>query len=167
MPWPPAATPQPLSLCAVNRFTTIEFVNYFWGRRDRSSAGEGFINEGNDCRGFSGRPDGYSGWTCHLAVLGRLWRGHSRPAQPHGNSISIVHRVNRRPARHSPAGARSSMARPFPTSPAARQLRSRSCIGSIGDPPGELCCRAGEQGDECSTGKVAYGEDHSRPDGAH
>ena len=32
---------------------------------------------------------------------------------------------------------------------------------------GELCCRGGEQRDECSTGKVAYGEDHSRPDGAH
>jgi hypothetical protein len=31
---------------------------------------------------------------------------------------------------------------------------------------GELCCRGGERRDECSTGKVAYGEDHSRPDGA-
>src|SRR5258705_2980365 len=29
------------------------------------------------------------------ATEGRLWRGHSRPAQPHGNSISIVHRVHR------------------------------------------------------------------------
>jgi hypothetical protein len=54
------------------------------------------------------------------------------PDQPSrtATSISIVHRVHRRPA-------------------------------------GRLCCRAGEQGDECSTGKVAYGEDHSRPDGAH
>src|SRR5712672_204434 len=29
------------------------------------------------------------------ATEGGLWRGHSRPAQPHGNSISIVHRVHR------------------------------------------------------------------------
>ena len=29
------------------------------------------------------------------ATEGRLWRGHSRPAQPHGNSISIVHRVHK------------------------------------------------------------------------
>ena len=35
----------------------------------------------------------------HYREHGRLWRGHSRPAQPHGNSISIVHRVHRRPAR--------------------------------------------------------------------
>src|SRR5712671_4677727 len=51
--------------------------------------------------------------------------GHSRPAQPHGNSISIVHRVHRRPARANcvavaassvtnVAPARSPMARTIP-----------------------------------------------------
>jgi GAF domain len=46
-------------LCADNRFTTIEFINYFWARRDRSPAGEGFVYEGNDCpRIFLGAPTG-------------------------------------------------------------------------------------------------------------
>ncbi len=76
------------------------------------------------CKASIGDPHG-----THQREHGRLWRGHSRPAQPHGNSISIVHKVHRRSARHSPAGTRSSVARPFPTSPAARQLRSRSGIG--------------------------------------
>ena len=59
------------------------------------------------------------------------------------------------------------MARAIPDQPSRTATRSRSCRGSIGDRTGELCCRGGEQRDECSTGKVAYGEDHSRPDGAH
>src|SRR6476660_4671092 len=51
--------PHPCPLCAVNRFTTIEFINYFWARRDRSPAGEGFVYEGNDCpRIFLGAPTG-------------------------------------------------------------------------------------------------------------
>src|SRR5258705_10262522 len=33
-------------------------------RANRKPAGDGFVYEGNDCRGFSGRPDGYSDWTC-------------------------------------------------------------------------------------------------------
>src|SRR6185369_9021302 len=35
--------------CAINRSATIEFINYFWARRDRSPAGDGFVYEGNDC----------------------------------------------------------------------------------------------------------------------
>ena len=50
-------------------------------RANRKPAGDGFVYEGNDCRGFSGRPDGYSDWTCppkrtvrtKLAGEGRLW----------------------------------------------------------------------------------------------
>jgi len=53
------------------------------------------------------------------------------------------------------------MARAIPDQPSRTATRSRSCIASIGDRTGELCCRGGEQRDECSTGKVAYGEDHS------
>src|SRR5882757_9981958 len=33
-------------------------------RANRKPAGDGFVYEGNDCRGFPGRPDGYSDWTC-------------------------------------------------------------------------------------------------------
>src|SRR5882757_5026484 len=32
-------------------------------RANRKPAGEGFVYEGNDCRGFSGRLDVYSDWT--------------------------------------------------------------------------------------------------------
>jgi hypothetical protein len=45
------------------------------------------------CKASIGAPHG-----THQREHGRLWRGHSRPAQPHGNSISIVHRVHRRPS---------------------------------------------------------------------
>jgi hypothetical protein len=32
--------PPPSSLVPINRFATIEFINYFWGRRNRKPAGE-------------------------------------------------------------------------------------------------------------------------------
>src|SRR5712671_235529 len=57
---------------------------------NRKPAGDGFVYEGNDCRGFPGRPDGYSDWTCPPKrtaagscgpfLFGCTWRANRKPA---------------------------------------------------------------------------------------
>src|SRR5258708_5278374 len=59
-------------------------------RANRKPAGDGFVYEGNDCRGFPGRPDGYSDWTCPPKrtaagscgpfLFGCTWRANRKPA---------------------------------------------------------------------------------------
>jgi hypothetical protein len=73
-------------------------------RRNRKPAGEGFVYEGNDCRGFSGRPDGgkLSTVVCSLLPLtctaltsgSTVVYGEAIPDQPSrtATSISIGHR---------------------------------------------------------------------------
>src|SRR5882724_8838324 len=88
--------------------------------------------------------------------------GHERPAYPAevaaSSSVTPPSRLTGPPPR---------VVRAIPDQPSRTATRSRSCIGSIGDPHGRTVLPWRRERDECSTGKVAYGEDHSRPDGAH
>ena len=98
------SAPFPASI--VNRLATIEIVNEFWGRRNRSPAGEGFVYEGNDCpRIFLGDPTGtgmYSVGSGMVLAIGDLesdvlaggtyWLrpGSERPRQRRKASLAVI-----------------------------------------------------------------------------
>src|SRR5712671_2191551 len=59
----PLACPAPIMFTLAHSALFIK-QELLADRANRKPAGDGFVYEGNDCRGFSGRPDGYSDWTC-------------------------------------------------------------------------------------------------------